>query len=121
MKPYFFGDNAYAVLEGELDAARKGDICAALPDPAVVKSVVISLARATYIDSLVMSVLVRFRREFMQHGGDPRNIFLILPKTGPIRRAFDGVGLQRLFSVAYAEPTLLVSEHIASPPKPKIE
>ncbi len=117
MKPYVFGDNAYAVLDGELDVARKGEISGALPDPALVKSAVISLARATYIDSFVIGVLVRFRREFMRHGGDPRNIFLVLPNSGPIRRAFDSVGLNRLFSVAYAEPTLLVHEHIASPKK----
>ncbi|HEX3670927.1 MAG TPA: STAS domain-containing protein [Candidatus Cybelea sp.] len=116
MKPYVFGNNAYAVLDGELDVGRKAEICAAMPDPAAVKSAVISLARATYIDSFAMGILVGFRREFMKHGGDPQNVFLILPKDGPIRRAFDSVGLNRLFSVAYAEPTLLVHEHIASSP-----
>jgi anti-anti-sigma factor len=105
VKPYLFGENAYVVLDGELDIFRRVEIASALPDPADVKTAVINLARATYIDSMVLGMLVGFRRAFVDAGGAVGNLVLMLPKEGPIRRTFEISGLTRLFPTAYVEPT----------------
>ena len=95
--------SAYVVLEGDLDIFRKSEVASALPDPARVDSVVINCSRAAYIDSLVLGMLVQFRRQFVAAGGDPRALVLMLPREGPIRRTFELTGLTRLFEIAYSE------------------
>lgn len=110
MRPYVFGDTAYVVLDGELDIFRKAELAAALPDPRRIKSGVINLARARYLDSVALGMLVGFRRAFIDHGGDPDNLVLMLPKDGPVRRTFEISGLTRLFAIAYVEPSTLPPE-----------
>ena len=94
---------AYVTLEGELDLFREGEIAAALPHAESIDNAVINLSRATYIDSLVLGMLVGFRRRFVGAGGDPRNLALILPAVGTVRRTFELTGLTRLFATAYIE------------------
>ena len=103
MKPYAPGETAYVVLDGELDLSRRDQVVAALPAPESISGGVINLSNATYVDSTVLGALVKFRRSFINHGGDPDNLILVLARNGPIRRAFEKTGLHRLFSIAYVE------------------
>jgi len=74
-----------------------------LPAPESISGGVINLAGATYVDSMALGVLVKFRRAFINHGGDPENLIIVLAKDGPIRFAFERTGLNRLFSIAYVD------------------
>jgi len=96
---------AYVALTGELDIFRKDEIAATLPDPNALGGAIINLLKATYIDSCVLGMLVKLRREFVSSGGDPHNLILVIPKEGPVRRAFELTGLLRLFSIAHVDPT----------------
>jgi anti-anti-sigma factor len=113
VKPYASGESAYVVLDGELDLSRREEIVAALPSPESISGGVINLTNATYVDSTVLGALVKFRRRFINNGGDAENLILVLAKAGPIRRAFEKTGLDRLFSVAYVE-------RLPSPPEEHI-
>lgn len=104
VKPYASGDSAYVVLDGELDLSKRDQVAAALPAPEAISGAVINLSNATYVDSTVLGALVRFRRAFINEGGDPDNLIIVLAKNGPIRRSFEKTGLNRLFAIAYAEP-----------------
>jgi anti-anti-sigma factor len=115
LHPYRSEDNAYVVLDGELDLGREAEIRAAFPSAESITSAVINLSRATYVDSVVMGILVQFRRQFIAAGGQPQNLALMLAKDGPIRRAFELTGLTRFFPIAYVEPTVAPpEEHIAA-------
>jgi len=103
VKPYASGESAYVVLDGELDLSRRDDIVAALPSPESISGGVFNLADATYVDSTVLGALVKFRRTFLNNGGDSENLIIVLAKDGPVRRAFEKTGLNRLFAIAYVE------------------
>lgn len=113
VKPYASGESAYVVLDGELDLSRRDEIVAALPAPEAISSGVINLASATYVDSTVLGALVKFRRAFINRGGNPESLIIVLAKGGPIRSAFERTGLHRLFSIAYVE-------RLPSPPEEHI-
>ena len=115
VKPYASGESAYVILDGELDLSKRDEIAAALPAPGSISGGVINLANATYVDSTVLGALVRYRRAFINHGGDPDNLIVVLAKNGPIRRTFEKTGLNRLFAIAYVEPAAMPpDEHITS-------
>jgi anti-anti-sigma factor len=103
VRPYVLGENAYVVLDGELDLSRKGELTAALPDPKSLKHVVINLTRVTYIDSFMLGALVQFRTNFVAAGGDPSNLILVLPHDGDLPRTFELTGLDKLFSIAHVD------------------
>lgn len=103
MRSYVLGDNAYVVLDGPLDLFNREEIVGALPDPSGLVSGVINIARATYIDSTIMGMLVGFRRKMLENGADPEALVIMLPHEGPVRRAFEMSGMNRLFSVAYID------------------
>lgn len=114
MKPYATGESAYVILDGELDLSRRDEIAAALPAPESISGGVINMASATYVDSTILGALVRFRRAFINHGGDSENLIIVLAKNGAVRRSFEKTGLNRLFAIAYVEPAPIPpEEHIA--------
>jgi anti-anti-sigma factor len=110
VKPYAAGESAYVVLDGELDLSRRDEIDEALPAPESISGGVINLAYATYVDSTVLGALVRFRRAFINHGGNPEDLIIVLAKNGPVRRSFEATGLNRLFAIAFVEPAPLPPE-----------
>ena len=113
MKPYAPGESAYVVLDGELDLSRRDEIAAALPAAESISGAVINVATATYVDSTVLGALVKFRRAFINHGGNSDDLIVVLARDGPIRRAFERTGLDRLFSIAYVDPSPIPpEEHI---------
>jgi anti-anti-sigma factor len=104
LRPYVLGENAYVVLDGELDLSRRTELLAALPDPKKIKHAVVNLLRATYVDSFMLGVLVQFRNNFIAGGGDPDDLLILLPREGVLRRTFEMTGLHKLFPMAYIEP-----------------
>lgn len=110
MRPYVLGENAYVVLDGDLDISRRTELLAALPDPHALKNVVINLTRVNYVDSFVLGSLVQFRANFIAAGGKPESLMLVLPREGILERTFDLTGLNKLFSIAYVEPAERLEE-----------
>jgi anti-anti-sigma factor len=94
---------AYVTLDGDLNYTRSKEVAVLLPDAGEVEHVVINCARAEFMDSFVMGMLVQLRRDFVAAGRDPQNLVIVLPASGTIRRAFEITGLTRIFSIAYAE------------------
>jgi anti-anti-sigma factor len=117
MRPYVVGENAYVVLEGDLDMPRRTELLAALPDPRALKHAVINLARVTYIDSFMLGVLVQFRANFAAAGNAPSNLMLVVPRGGILERTFELTGLNKLFSIAYVEPSERIEELEAKVPQ----
>jgi anti-anti-sigma regulatory factor len=56
----------------------------------------------TYLDSLAVGRFVKYRQQFIEAGGKPENLVIILPKTGTVRRVFEITGLLRIFAIAEA-------------------
>lgn len=110
MRPYILGENAYVVLDGDLDISRRTELLAALPDPSVLKHIVINLTRVRYIDSFMLGSLVQFRANFITGGGKPENLMLVLPRGAVLERTFELTGLSKLFCIAYVEPADRVEE-----------
>jgi anti-anti-sigma factor len=88
--------SAYIALEGELDLHRSGEIAAAFPAPNAVRNVTIDCTGVTYADSVALSILIKFRRDFVLAGGDPADIKVLLA-SGCFNKLFEIAGLTRLF------------------------
>ncbi|HEY1978072.1 MAG TPA: STAS domain-containing protein [Candidatus Baltobacteraceae bacterium] len=110
MRPYVLGENAYVVLDGDLDISRKTEVLAALPEASVLRNVVINLTRVSYIDSFMLGSLVQFRANFIAGGGTPENLMLVLPRGGILERTFELTGLNKLFCIASLEAAPRVEE-----------
>ncbi len=87
---------------GDLDVYRRDEIASALPPPESVERIVIDLRAAKIIDSSVIAVMMRYRRAFIDAGGDPINIVVVVPPN--LRRIFEITGLVSLLTVVTAEP-----------------
>jgi len=110
VRPYVLGENAYVVLDGDLDMTRRTELLAALPPPQALKHVVINLTRVTYIDSFMLGALVQFRANFVAGGAKPENLMLLVPRGGVLERTFELTGLNKLFLIAYVEPWAKIEE-----------
>lgn len=110
MRPYVLGENAYVVLDGDLDIGRRAELLAALPEASALKHIVINLTRVDYIDSFMLGSLVQFRANFIAAGGKPENVMLVVPRGGILERTFELTGLNKLFCIAYVEPAERVEE-----------
>lgn len=87
---------------GDLDVYRRDEFAAALPDPAEIDQLVLDLREVTFIESAVIAMILRFRRSFVEGGGDPREIVVIAPPQ--LRPIFDITGLTRSMTVITAPP-----------------
>ncbi len=85
---------------GDLDVYRRDEIASALPPPQNVDRIVIDMRNAAILDSSIVAVLMRYRRQFIEAGGDPLNIVLVVPQT--LRRIFEITGLVSLMTVVTA-------------------
>jgi anti-anti-sigma factor len=112
VRPYIAGENAYVVLDGDVDMSRRTELVAALPDPQPLKHAVINLTRVSYIDSFMLGALVQWRSNFIAAGGAPEDLILVLPRGGILQRTFELTGLHKLFSIAYVEPAERVAEPV---------
>lgn len=87
-------------LEGGLDIYRREEIAALLPEPGSFDRVVLDCTAATSIDSTILTLLMRYRRNFASAGGDPVNIIIIVEPA--LRRTFDIAGLSRVLTIVSA-------------------
>lgn len=117
MRPYVLGENAYVVLDGDLDMSRRTELLAALPDPRALKHAVINLTHVAYIDSFMLGALVQFRANFVAAGNEPSNLMLVLLRGGILERTFELTGLNKLFSIAYVEPAERIEDFGAKLPQ----
>lgn len=117
MRPYVLGENAYVVLDGDLDSSRRSELLAALPPPDTLKHVVINMTRVGYIDSFMLGALVQFRANFVAGGAKPENLILLVPRGGILERTLELTGLNKLFPIAYVEPSAKIED--ATPRTPE--
>ena len=100
---------ATVAFSGDLDVYRRDEIASALPHPGSIDRVVIDMREAAILDSSIVAVLMRYRRQFIEAGGNPLNIVVVVPQT--LRRIFEITGLVSLMTVVTAslddEPTRL--------------
>lgn len=89
-------------LSGTLDISRRDEIAALLPDPTAADRVVIDCAAADSIDSTIVMVFMRYRRNFMAAGGDPVNIVIVVQPA--VRRVLEIAGLTRSMTIVSAPP-----------------
>ncbi len=87
-------------LNGDLDIYQRDTITALLPDPHTAERVVIDCSQAQTIDSTIISLLLRYRRSFVEAGNDQFNIVLITTPNG--RRSLDLSGLAKVMTVITA-------------------
>jgi anti-anti-sigma factor len=88
---------AKMTLSGDLDVYRRDEIAAAFPAPDSVDRLVIDMRGAGVLDSSVIAVLMRYRRSFIEAGGDPREIVIVVPPN--LRRIFEITGLVTLLTI----------------------
>lgn len=107
-------DQRTAQLEfaGDLDLYRREEFESALPSAESVDRVVIDMRDVAIIDSTIIAVLMRFRRSFIDAGGDAHEIVVVAPPN--LRRIFEITGLTKSLTVLTAE-----SEPKADPSVPQ--
>lgn len=81
---------------------RRDEVASALPPPEIADRVVIDMRDVTTVDSSIVAVLMRYRRSFMDAGGDAHEVVLIV--SPQLRRIFEITGLTRSMTVVTAEP-----------------
>ena len=89
-------------LSGGLDISRRDEIAALLPDPRSAERVVIDCTAADSLDSTIIMVFMRYRRNFMAAGGDPVNIVIVVQPN--LRRVLEIAGLTRSMTIVSAPP-----------------
>jgi anti-sigma B factor antagonist len=88
-------EGTIVALNGEFDLAQQHRVNDAFNAAAEHAFVVIDLARAQYVDSTVLSCLIRLRNELIDRGGT-----LVLAGPRPmIRRLLDIAGLTGMFDI----------------------
>lgn len=89
-------------LSGGLDISRRDEIARLLPDPRSAERVVIDCTAADCVDSTIIMVFMRYRRNFMAAGGDPVNIVIVVQPN--LRRVLEIAGLTRSMTIVSAPP-----------------
>lgn len=94
-------------LAGDLDVSRRDAIFAFFPEPGSCERLVLDCSEATSIDSSIVSLFIRYRRAFIDAGGDSANIVIIARPQ--VRRIFDVTGMARWFTILTAPDTGLTA------------
>jgi anti-anti-sigma factor len=87
-------------LSGDFDVYRTHDIASMLPDPRSADRVVIDCSQVRFADSTFLVALMRYRRKFVQAGGDELNIILVASEF--VRRILQISGLTKVLTVLCA-------------------
>lgn len=90
-------------FRGDLDIHRRDEFESKLPPPDSIYRLILDCSGVLFIDSTVLTVLMRYRRAFIEAGGDPLNIEIIANKHG--RHFFDIAGLSHSLTVVAAPGT----------------
>lgn len=89
-------------FSGDLDVYRRTEFENALPAPGTVDRLVVDMRGARIVDSTIIAAIMRYRRKFVELGGDPHNIVIVVPPT--LRRIFEITGLVSLLTIVSADP-----------------
>ena len=92
---------AHVAFAGDLDVYRRDEIAASLPQAETADRVVVDMREVTTVDSSIIAVFMRYRRSFLDAGGDAHEIVLIVRPQ--LRRIFEITGLTRSLTVVTAE------------------
>lgn len=93
---------AHVAFAGDLDVYRRDEIAAALPNPDGIDRLVIDLREASMIDSSIISVVMRYRRSFIDAGREAHDIVILV--TPQLRRIFEITGLTKSLTIVSASP-----------------
>lgn len=91
---------ASVVLKGDLDIDRRDEIVALLPSPNRAERVVIDCTEVNSIDSVILTVLMRYRNQFVESGHSPFDLVVVVNPS--LRRIFEITGLTAKMSVVTA-------------------
>lgn len=92
------GNSKYITLEGDLDISRRDELMRLLPDPPLPSRAVIDCTKLNSVDSIILTILLRFRRRVMEVGEDPTKIVLVVPPSS-LRQLFEIAGISKLLTV----------------------
>lgn len=95
-------ERARVELTGDLDFNRAKSLYTELCRFVKAPRVVIDCAGASYIDSSILTSIMRFRRQFVEAGGDPLEIVVLVPPS--LRRIFEITGLATTMTIITIEP-----------------
>lgn len=84
-------------FEGTLDVYRRDEIAAQLPDPHEKARVVFDCARVGSMDSTIVGLLMRFRRQFAESGHDGHDVVIIASPN--VRRMLEIVGMTKQVTI----------------------
>lgn len=90
-------------LSGDLDLYRRDEVSSVFPPPDTIERLIVDMRNATLIDSSIIAVLMRYRRQFMDAGRDGHDIIVVVPAV--FRRIFEITGLVKLLTVVTAPVT----------------
>ena len=91
-------------FSGDLDLSARDGVAFALPDPTGLDRLVLDCTAVSSMESVVISVFMRYRRKWISAGSDPLNIvFLVTPE---LRRTFDVTGMSEWFTILTAQRDL---------------
>ncbi len=95
-------------FEGDLDVYRCDEFKSALPPPESIDRLIIDVRAARTVDSSIITTLMRYRRSFVQAGGDGHEIIVIVSPN--LRRIFEITGLVNSLTVVSASAGVSLSE-----------
>jgi len=93
---------ARITLDGDLGIYNRAHVESLLPDVESIDRLILDCTNATSVDSSVLTLLMRYRRRFVEKGGDPFEIVIIASPS--VRRMFEVAGLSRLLTVINSNP-----------------
>lgn len=93
---------AQVELTGDLDFNRAKSLYTELMRFVNAPRVVINCVGASYIDSSILTSLMRFRRQFVEAGSDPLDIVIVVSPS--LRRIFEITGLVTTMTIVTGEP-----------------
>lgn len=89
-------DNLVVVFAGEYDIASKEQLRSELDTLVPVRNLVLDLSKVTYLDSSVISELLRLHWLRVNIKGDPEAIVV---RDGNVQKVFDTLGLRKVFRI----------------------
>lgn len=89
-------------LAGDLDLSLREQVALALPEPKGLDRLVIDCTAVMSIESVIISVFMRYRRKWIAEGGDPLNIVFLA--SNALSRTFEIAGMSEWFTIIRVEP-----------------
>jgi anti-anti-sigma factor len=91
----------HVAFAGDFDVYRRDEFISSLPPPEGIERLVIDMREVGIIDSTFIAALMRYRRSFIDAGGDGVEIVVVAPPQ--LRRIFQITGLTKMLTIVTAE------------------